>query len=111
MEKLEYYRLFIQDLLTCYIAELPANAEVESQLLIDTQRDHYQWMRVGWKGSQRIYHVVIHLDIKDGKVWIQQNTTDTGLVQALLTGGIDREDIVLGLQPAYKRELPLAASN
>lgn len=111
MEKLEYYPQFIQDLLTRYIAELPAKAEVESQLLIDTQRDHDQWMRVGWKGSQRVYHVVIHLDIKDGKVWIQQNTTDTGLVQALLTGGIDREDIVLGLQPAYKRELSLAASN
>lgn len=111
MEKLEHYRQSIQDLLTRYIVELPTKAEVESQLLIDTQRDHYQWMRVGWKGSQRIYHVVIHLDIKDGKVWIQQNTTDTDLVQALSDGGIDREDIVLGLQPAYKRELTLVTSD
>jgi hypothetical protein len=108
MERLEHYRQLIQDMLTQYVAELPPKEGIESQLLIDTQRDHYQWMRVGWKGSQRVYHIVVHLDIKDGKVWIQQNTTDSNLTQALLMRGVAHEDIVLGLQPAYKRELASA---
>jgi XisI protein len=109
MDTLENYRCSIQNLLETYAAQLPAKGGVESQLLMDTQRDHYQWMRVGWNDRQRVYHVVMHLDIKDGKVWIQQNTTDTDLTQALLAAGVLREDIVLGLQPLYKRELSGAA--
>ena len=32
-------------------------------------------MRVGWNGLSRIYHTVLHFDIKDGKIWLQQITT------------------------------------
>jgi hypothetical protein len=105
MDKLERARRCIQDLLEEYLAQVPVKKGVESQLLIDTQRDHYQWMRVGWSDRQRTYHVVMHLDIKDGKVWIQQNMTDIDLAQALMEVGVAREDIVLGLQPEYKRGL------
>lgn len=104
MDKLERYRQIVQNLLERCAAYSPAKEGVESQLLIDTQRDHYQWMRVGWNRSKRVYHIVMHLDIQDGNVWIQQNTTDTDLTQELLASGVAREDIVLGLQPAYKRE-------
>ncbi len=46
---------------------------------------------------------MMHLDIKDDKIWIQQNMTDVNLAQELLEMGIDKEDIVLGLQLPYKR--------
>jgi hypothetical protein len=105
MDKLENYRCCIQNLLEEYLAQGPVKEGVESQLLMDSQRHHYQWMRVGWSNRQRTYHVVMHLDIKDGKVWIQQNMTDIDLAQALMEAGVAREDIVLGLQPEYKRGL------
>jgi XisI protein len=47
--------------------------------------------------------VFIHLDIKDGKIWIQRNMTGADLAQELVEMGVPKEDIVLGLQPLYKR--------
>ncbi|MGK7945297.1 MAG: element excision factor XisI family protein [Microcystaceae cyanobacterium] len=50
MDKIEQYRIFIQDLLSNYSQYDP----VEVQLIFDTTRDHYQWMNVGWDGLNRV---------------------------------------------------------
>lgn len=105
MDILVLYRRLIQEFLEESVAQSSFKDGIESQLLLDTIRDHYQWMRVGWNGSHRVYHVVMHLDIKDGKVWIQQNMTDSNLTELLVSAGVDRRDIVLGLQPVYKRNV------
>ena len=103
MDKLEHYRTCIQTLLEKHSQYKSREEDVESQLFFDTVRDHYQLMRVGWKGLKRIYYTVLHFDIKDGKIWLQQNTTDIDVGQELLEMGIPKEDIVLGLHPPYKR--------
>jgi hypothetical protein len=103
MDKVEHYRACIQTFLEKH-SHYPAQAEeVESELFFDSVRDHYQLMRVGWKGSNRVYHTVFHFDIRNGKIWLQQNTTDIDVGQELTVMGIPKEDIVLGLHPAYKR--------
>jgi XisI protein len=38
-------------------------------------------MYIGWNGLSRVYHSVMHFDIKDGKIWIQQNMTDVDLAE------------------------------
>jgi hypothetical protein len=58
---------------------------------------------LGWDGYERIYNCIIHLDIKDEKVWIQRNTTDILIAEELVEMGISKQDIILGLQPPYKR--------
>ena len=45
----------------------------------------------------------MHLDLKQGKVWLQKNTTDFNPVKDLVELGVKKEDIVLGLQPPFKR--------
>jgi hypothetical protein len=45
----------------------------------------------------------MHFDIKDGKIWLQQNLTDQNPAEELIAMGVSRQDIVLGLQPPYKR--------
>lgn len=103
MEKLEQYRTCIQTLLEQY-SQIKTNEEaIENQLFFDTVRDHYQLMRVGWKGLKRVYYTVLHFDIIEGKIWLQQNTTDIDVGEALLEMGIPKSDIVLGLHPPYKR--------
>jgi hypothetical protein len=39
---------------------------------------------VGWQEEKRIYACPIHIDIKDGKIWIQQDFTEAGIAQQLL---------------------------
>lgn len=75
----------------------------EYQLIFDEIRDHYLWLDVGWDDYKRIYYCIIHFDIKDGKIWLQQNATDLNPAEDLIEMGVAREDIVLGLQPPFKR--------
>ncbi|NET68773.1 MAG: XisI protein [Moorea sp. SIO1G6] len=70
MEKVAQYREYVQILLNQYAKDDVSNDEVEVQLIFDTNRDHYQWMNVGWEDLNRIYRSIVHLDIKDGKIWL-----------------------------------------
>lgn len=104
MDKLAKYRDYIKTLLTRYTSDDISDNEVEVQLILDTERDHYQWMNVGWEKLNRVYRCIMHFDIKDGKIWLQQNLTDQNPAEELVEMGVPREDIVLGLQPPYKRQ-------
>lgn len=103
MEKLDYYRTCIETLLEQESRYNSHAEDVESELFFDPIRHHYQLMRVGWQGLKRVYYTVMHFDIKDSKIWIQQNTTERDVGQALVEMGIPKEDIILGLHPPYKR--------
>jgi hypothetical protein len=103
MERLEQYREAIRSLLKSYAAEVDQDEQLETQVILDQEHDHYQLVSLGWQGQRRFYSCLMHLDIKDGKVWIQRNQTDRLIAQELMEMGVAREDIVLGLQPAYAR--------
>ena len=34
---------------------------------------------VGWRGERRVYGCVIHIDIKEDKIWIQRDGTEVGI--------------------------------
>ncbi|GAA6621324.1 XisI protein [Scytonema sp. NUACC26] len=104
MDKLDKYRQCIQNLLTEYVAVPIANGEIDSQTVFDTQQDRYQIMNVGWDGDRRVHGCVMHLDIKDGKIWVQHNATEMRIAHELVAMGIPKEDIILGFQAPYVRE-------
>ncbi len=104
MDKLEYYRQSIEKLLLEYGKEPPVNGEIEVEVVFDKERDRYLIIDIGWERDCRIYNCFIHLDIKDGKIWIQRNQTDKSIAAELVEMGIAKEDIVFGLQPDYLRE-------
>ena len=101
MAKIEQYRQIIKELLLSLCTNNDPN--IECQFICDTDNDHYQIVEMGWQGFKRIYACYIHIDIKAEKVWIQHNMTEKDLGQALVDRGIERSDIILGLQPQYKR--------
>lgn len=97
MEKLTYYRQCIQQLLTEYAAIPVSNGSIESHVIFDIERDHYQVMDIGWDGDRRVHGCVIHLDIRNGKIWLQHNMTERRIAHELVAMGVPAEDIVLGL--------------
>jgi len=103
MDKLESYRHTIQSLLTDYAAIPIANGKIDCYTVFDTKQDHYQVMNVGWDGHRRVYGCVLHIDIKKGKIWIEQNMTEMRVGEELINRGVLREDIVLGFQPPEMR--------
>ena len=46
----------------------------------------------------------MHIDIKNGKVWIQYNGTEVEIADELVKAGIPEEDIVIGFHSPYKRK-------
>ena len=103
MANLENYRQYIQTILHEHSQFKPKYDEIDNELIFDTINDHYQLMYIGWNDLKRVYYSIIHFDIKDNKIWIQQNTTETDLAEQLVNMGVPKEDIVFGLQPPYKR--------
>jgi hypothetical protein len=104
MDKLKYYRQCIEKLLLESGEDPPINGQIEVEFVFDKERDRYLVIDVGWNQHSRIYNCFIHLDIRDGKIWIQRNQTDQSIAEELVQMGIPKEDIVLGVQPPYIRE-------
>ncbi len=104
MDTLESYRHIIQSLLTAYAAIPIANGQIDCYTVFDPKQDHYMVMNVGWDGHRRVYGCVLHLDIKEGKIWIEQNMTEMRVAQELVEQGIPKDDIILGFQVSQMRE-------
>ncbi|WP_375494069.1 XisI protein [uncultured Nostoc sp.] len=104
MDKLKKYQQIIQQLLQEYAAISNQEPEIETQLIFDTEHDHYQLVNVIWKNDRRIYSCFLHLDIKDGKVWLQHNGTENEVGEDLANLGIPKQDIVIGFHSPFKRQ-------
>lgn len=105
MDNLANYQQIIQQLLTDYAQNKPAYGEIEVELIFDTQKHHYQIVHLGWQHKRWIHHCVMHLDIRDEKIWIFCNSTEHDIAADLMELGVPSQDIVLGFQPPFVREL------
>jgi hypothetical protein len=103
MAKVDTYRAYVQEVLTRYGRQPSAYADVETEMIFDTERDHYQLVHAGWHRNRRMYGCILHVDIKGGKIWIQHDGTEIGIANELAALGVPKEDIVLAFQAPYKR--------
>ncbi len=105
MDKLEKYRGLIKKILA-EDAQIGTSQEtIETLLVFDEERDSYQLMYVGWNQHMRTHGALLHLRLRNDKIWIEYDGTEAGVAQALLDAGIPREDIVLAFHPEWKRKL------
>lgn len=105
MDQVNTYCQIVREFLQDFAAGDP-----EAQIIFDAERDCYLVMHVGWRGEYRIYGCAMQLDIIDGKVWIQHNSTEVVIDQELIQRGIPKKDIVLGFRSPSIRERLAAAS-
>lgn len=99
MDPIDAWRDLIERLLT-ERANLPyANKDLHSRVVFDRARDSYLVVEVGWQGSERQHGIHLHLDIIDGRVWIQFDGTEHGIAYDLMDGGVPKDRIVLGFKP------------
>ena len=106
MDKLDQYRQAIQAVLENHHQISPSAREegVDRQLIIDRERDHYQLLRVGWRNDEEpVFGSIIHISLKNGKIWIERDFTEVGVANELIERGVPKEDIVLAFHAPYKR--------
>ena len=65
---------------------------------------------MGWENEERAYGCVVHVDIKDRKIWIQRDLTEEGIANELVELGVPKTDIVLGFRSPYVRQFTGFAS-
>jgi hypothetical protein len=102
MDTLANYKQIIRQLMEERASYKISHGEIESELIMDDVKGHYELLHIGWDGPRRVHGVVIHIDIIGDKVWIQHDGTP-GVASDLVEAGIARQDIVLGFRPAYVR--------
>lgn len=104
MDKVTHYRQYIQELLSEYSHYRPSYGQVDIEAISDPTHDHYQLLSVGWNGYERIHGCLFHIDIKDGKIWIQHDGTEEGIAYRLVERGVPKTDIVLAFHAPFRRQ-------
>jgi hypothetical protein len=104
MDKLQQYRQIIRQILTEQAHPYGFSDDVETEIICDTEHDHYQLTYIGWEGQKRVFHLILHFDIKDGKIWVQHNGTEIAIAKLLTEQGVPASDIVLGFHSPFKRQ-------
>jgi hypothetical protein len=104
MDIVAHYRTIVRELIDEYARCKPSHGHIETEAIVDPNKDHYEVMHVGWDGARRVHGCVVHIDIIGDKVWIQYDGTSRPIAEALIEAGIPREAIVLGFHPPDVRQ-------
>lgn len=98
MDTLDTYRRIIENVLTEYTQIPYAYGDIHTEAVFDRVNDRYLLVNVGWDSGRRVHGSLVHIDIINGKVWIQRDGTEHGIAKELVKGGIPKSNIVLGFR-------------
>ena len=82
----------------------PEVVNLEAKTVFDDDANIYMVVVEGWEDVKRLHGCLAHVDIKDGKIWIQQDGTEDGLAGELLATGVPKDRIVLGFKSPQTRK-------
>lgn len=75
------------------------------EVVFDRHRDRYLLVEAGWEKGYRIHGTLLHVDVIDGKLWIQHDGTEEGIAPELVTAGVPKDRIVLAFRSPEMRHL------
>ncbi|MBL8796337.1 MAG: XisI protein [Planctomycetia bacterium] len=82
-----------------------AYGEIRVEPVFDDEHGRYLLMLVGRDNERRVHGCLVHVDIIDGKFWIQRDGTEAGIGNELVAAGVPRERIVLAFRSPELRKL------
>ena len=82
MDPLETWRDSIERILSEYAAGPYRYGDVRTEMIFDRKHDSYLIVDTGWQRGQRMYGTNLHIDIRDGQVWIQHDAISTATPRA-----------------------------
>src|SRR5262249_39141011 len=104
MDTRNRYREIMKNILAQY-ARIPyAHGDIKQEAVFDTEGDHYLLVNVGWD-YRRVHGCLVHVDIIDGKFWIQRDGTEYGIARELEDAGVPKGHIVLAWKSPQTRKL------
>ena len=104
MDRLDNYRQLIQSILTGHTKIPYAYGDISFETVFDRESDRYLLMIVGRENDRRVHGCLVHVDIINGKIWIQRDGTERGVANELVDAGVPKDRIVLGFRSAEVRK-------
>jgi hypothetical protein len=104
MDSLTHYRQIVEQVLTQHLEINYANGTIQNEPIFDREAGRFVIISSGWQGARRIHGCLMHINIQDGKVWIQYDGTKHGIANELVAAGIPRDQIVLGFYSSATRQ-------
>ena len=102
---IERYRNIVEQVLQDYVEFLGNDDVTQLAVVTDREHDRYLLIEMGWQDEQRLYGTLIHIDIIDGKLWVQQDGTESGVAEDLVAAGVLKQHIVLGFKSVKRRAI------
>ena len=105
MDQLTSYRELVKELLQDQAEQMERSPQpvIETQLSFDELRDNYLLLNVGWTKQGRMLIPAIYMRLHNEKIWVENDWTEAGIVDALIDRGVPLDDIVLGFHPPEMR--------
>ncbi|HEY9804409.1 MAG TPA: XisI protein [Leptolyngbyaceae cyanobacterium] len=104
MDILDNYRRIIAEVLIPYTKIPYSHGNIECKAVFDRENDSYLLITLDWDDVKRIHGCLVHLDIIDGKIWVQTDDTEDGVTYELVAAGVPKDKIVLGFHPLNVRQ-------
>lgn len=102
--KLKKQQVALLEVLQDFTANQIGNPGLEKQLIADKERNRFQVIVFGWENGKKLVNTtLLHFEIKNGKIWVQQNWTEIEVAKELMARGIPKNEIVLGFLPESMR--------
>jgi hypothetical protein len=73
--------------------------------VVDQEQERFVLLELGWANGRRVNDVYLHVHLKGGKSWIEEDWTEDGFATELVAAGVPKGDIVLGFHPPERRHL------
>ena len=102
---LNTWRTLVKKLLTDLAAiPYPDGIQLAKKTVFDDQANIYLVLVHGWEDVRRLHGCLVHIEIINDKIWIQQDGTEYGIATDLLAAGVPKEKIVLGFKTPRSRQ-------
>ncbi|KOR31648.1 hypothetical protein TI05_12265 [Achromatium sp. WMS3] len=98
------YQVIIKSILAEHTKLKPSYGDIEPHLLVDDTSQNYVLIDIGWNDMRYVYGSVIHIQLKNEKIWIHYDGTEDGVAMELVDAGIPKQDIVLGFRHPTVRQ-------
>ena len=105
MDRVEFYKSLVRKVICDYAAQIPELKGVDQKIIFQEELGYYALLHNGWHEEDRVYGNIIHLEVKNGKIYIQHDGTEDGITDFFLDNGVPSKEIVIQRHPPDCRHL------
>jgi hypothetical protein len=108
MDRVTRYKTWVREFFEGVLEEMSTYTPeegVRTEADLDDANGHYHIIEVGWSRGHRVHGILLHCDVRDGKIYVEHDGISAGIVDALVAKGVPPTDLVLGWHPPNLRHL------